>query len=282
MLVLACLLAWALARHRAAAVGVDPSHVDLALPLAFIGGAFFAGALGWFLPEELQIAGDVFVAQGRLRLYTVAMIALVVLLAYSRVAGLSFRRLADIIALPALAFMAVIRIGCYLAGCCFGDVSGHSDLLALLDDPQLRLQLQTLGTDSPASLPWAVEFPAGSFAFTQHQSLGLLEPWATGSLPVHPVQLYETLLLLPLGLALATSRHHFRHAGDEALAVLATYALLAFVLEFLRADNSLVLGPLTINQLICLAWLVIATTLALVRSPQPTSPPAARGSSRAR
>jgi len=281
MLVLACVIAWALARRRARAIGIDPSHVDLALPLAFIGGAFFAGALGWFLPEELQLAGNVFVAEGRLRLYTVAVVALVILFAYSRATGLPFRRLADLVALPALAFMAVVRIGCYLAGCCFGDVSGHGDLLALIQDPQLRLQLQTLGTGSSASLPWAVEFPTGSFAFRQHQALGLLEPWATGSLPVHPVQLYETLLLLPLGLALVKSRRFFRRAGDEALAVLAAYSLLAFALEFLRADNTVVLGPLAYNQLICLGWLGLAVALTAFRPAGRPAQLVARDSSRA-
>jgi phosphatidylglycerol:prolipoprotein diacylglycerol transferase len=282
MMVLACVFAWALARQRAKQVGIDPSHVDLALPLAFIGGAFFAGALGWFVPDELQLAGNVFVAEGRLRLYSVAMVALGILFAYSRATGLPLRRLADLVALPALAFMGIVRVGCYLAGCCFGDVSGHGDLLALIQDPRLRLQLQTLGTGSSESLPWAVQFPAGSFAYQQHQALGLLEPWATSSLPVHPVQLYETLLLALLGLALVKFRPRFRRSGDEALTVLALYALLAFALEFLRADNTLVLGPLTINQLICLAWLAIATVLAWFRPTQQPAPPAARGSSRAR
>jgi phosphatidylglycerol:prolipoprotein diacylglycerol transferase len=282
MLVLACVLAWAVARHRAKQAGIDPSHVDLALPLAFIGGAFFAGALGWFLPEELQLAGNVFVAEGRLRLYTVAVVALAILLAYSRATGLSLRRLADIIALPALVFMGIVRIGCYLAGCCFGDVSGHGDLLALVEDPRLRLQLQTLGSGATDSLPWAVRFPAGSFAYQQHAALGLLEPWATRSLPVHPVQLYETLLLALLGLLLVKSRPRFRHAGDEALTVLAAYALLEFLLEFLRADNTLVLGPLTINQLICAAWLALAVGLAPISRGQQPARPTARGSWRAR
>ena len=46
LLVLACITAWWLARRRATATGLDPSHIDLALPLAFVGGAFFAGARG--------------------------------------------------------------------------------------------------------------------------------------------------------------------------------------------------------------------------------------------
>mgnify|MGYP001087935625 CR=1 FL=1 len=45
------------------------------------------------------------------------------------------------------------------------------------------------------------------------------------------------------------------------LVALGGYAALEFLLEFLRADNALVLGPLTFNQLVCVAWLAIALLL---------------------
>jgi len=261
MLALACVAAWGLARRRAPATSLDPSHVDLALPLAFVTGAFFAGAMGWFLSSEQQVAGDVYLAEGRLRLYAVVVVVLPVLFAYCRTAGLSFRRLADVVAVPALAFMAVIRIGCFLAGCCFGDVSGHADEVAGIGDAALRLQVQTVDWLSRWQAPWAVRFPADSFAQQQHLALGMIEPGAATSLPVHPVQLYETLLVALLALTITRRRPAFTHPGHEALAALAGYAALAFLLEFLRADNALVLGPLTFNQLVCIAWLAIALLL---------------------
>ena len=149
MLVMACTAAWWLARRRAMTTGLDPTHIDLALPLAFVAGAFFAGAMGWFLSSEQQVAGDAYLAEGRLRLYAVVVVVLPVLFAYCRIAGLSFRRFADVVAVPALAFMAVIRIGCFLAGCCFGDLAADSGRLALVKDPGVRLQLQTI-----PSLQW--------------------------------------------------------------------------------------------------------------------------------
>jgi len=261
MLVLACVAAWWLARRRATATGLDPSHVDLALPLAFVAGAFFAGAMGWFLTSEQQVAGDAYLAEGRLRLYAVVVVVLPVLFAYCRIAGLSFRRFADVIAVPALAFMAVIRIGCFLAGCCFGDVSGHADAVARIGDASLRLQVQTVDWLSRWQAPWAVQFPAGSFAQEQQVALGMIEPGAAASLPVHPVQLYETLLVTLLALAITRHRTAFTRPGSEALVALGGYAILEFLLEFLRADNTLVLGPLTFNQLVCLAWLVVALLL---------------------
>ena len=45
------------------------------------------------------------------------------------------------------------------------------------------------------------------------------------------------------------------------LVTFAGYAVLAFGLQFLRADSALMLGPLTATQLIYLAWLSAALLL---------------------
>lgn len=262
LLTVACVAAWWLARRRATSVGLDPSHLDLALPLAFIAGAFLAGAFGWLLPSERWLAGETYLADRRLRLYAVALVVLPILYGYTRVAGLSLRRLADTVALPALVFMGIVRIGCFLAGCCFGGLSGHTERLTHVADPAVRLQLATVEWLSSRQLPWAVQYPQGSFAHRQHEALGLLEPGAIASLPVHPVPLYETALVAALCLVILRLRLRLRVPGSEALLALAGYAMLQFLLEFLRGDNSLVVGPLTVNQLICLAWLASAGIIA--------------------
>jgi phosphatidylglycerol---prolipoprotein diacylglyceryl transferase len=259
MMVFAGLAAWLLARRRASANGIDPSHIDLALPLAFILGASLAGILASSLASEHWLAGDVLAGATRRRLYAVAAIMLPALYVYSRVAGLSFRRLADTMATPALVFMALGRIGCLLAGCCFGGLSGNPELLANLVDPALQRQLATVPALAAVELPWAVRFPVGSFAHAQHVSLGLVSPDAPASLPVHPVQLYETLLVLALWLAIVKLRGRRPRPGKEALVVLAGYAGLQFTLEFLRGDNLLVMGLLTMNQVLGLGALVLAT-----------------------
>jgi phosphatidylglycerol:prolipoprotein diacylglycerol transferase len=189
-------------------------------------------------------------------------VVLPLLFAYCRLAGLSVRRFADVVAVPALAFMAIVRIGCFLAGCCFGDVSGHVEAVARIEDPLLRLQVQTVPWASGMELPWAIRYPIDSFAGTQHTALGLVATDAATALPVHPVQLYETLLLVLFGLAVTRLRPALSRPGDEALVALGGYATIEFVLEFLRGDNALVLGPLTLNQLICAAWLAVAALLA--------------------
>ena len=264
MLTLACVVAWWLSRRRAAAAGLDPSHIDLALPLAFIGGALCARLLVVVMPHELLIAGPGLAAESRLRLYAVAFAGLPILLLYCLLAGLQFRRMADVVALPALAWLAVLRVGCFLAGCCFGDVHGHADRIALVADPRIRHQIQTVPLLNDVSIPWTLQFPAGSFAYRQHEALGLLEPDAAASLPVHPVQLYEIVVLGLLAWLLLRLRPRLTLPGSQALAAFGGYAGAAFMLEFLRADNALELGLLTGNQLICIGWLAVAALLLVM------------------
>jgi len=71
--------------------------------------------------------------------------------------------------------LAVVRLGCLAAGCCFGTVT---------------------------DLPWAIRFPLGTEAAQVHLSMGLIGPTDTASLPVHPLQLYFMLLHLALGVFL--------------------------------------------------------------------------------
>ena len=240
MLSLACLAGWWLARRRAVARSVDASHVDLALPLALVIGAGAARLLGAAVSEDPVVAGTTLLAEHSLRLPTIATGGLAVLVLYCRAAHLSFWRLADAVAPGALLGIAVLRIGCFLAGCCFGHI-----------------------VEPSSGVPWAVRFPAGSFAYRQHVALGLIGPDAPASLPVHPVQLYESagaLLLCVLVLRLPARRIR---PGTAALIAFAAYAALAFTVQFLRADETPFVGVLAANQLIYLAWLGAVPLLAI-------------------
>jgi phosphatidylglycerol:prolipoprotein diacylglycerol transferase len=106
----------------------------------------------------------------------------------------------------------------------------------------------------PSTLPWAVAFPDG-------------RPPTT--VPVHPTQLYETILLLPLAWQLI----RWRRQGVSDAVVLGRYFMLAgairFGIEFIRV-NLPIAGPLTLAQLISL--LLIAAGFVLTRVPPPVSP----------
>ena len=100
----------------------------------------------------------------------------------------------------------------------------------------------------PTTLPWGVAFPQG------------LPPTMV---PVHPTQLYEAALLLPLAWLLI----RWRRAGVPNRIVLGRYLSIAgsirFGIEFLRVNPQVALG-LTVAQFGALAIMVVG--LALLRS----------------
>jgi phosphatidylglycerol:prolipoprotein diacylglycerol transferase len=257
---------WWLARRRVLQRGLDASHIDLVLPLSFVAALFAAPLLAGVIPQEHSIAGDALVVEHRLRLPAVLIAGLAVVWAYGRLARIPVLSLADVIAPAALLFVAILRIGCFLAGCCFGDVVGHFDVIAAMADDKLQVQVQTLSSVSSKEISWAVQFAPASAAFRQHEALGLVAPDATASLPVHPVQLYEALAALLLCLAaLGFERTHPR-PGMLTLFAASGYAAAAFSLQFLRADGALLIGPLTGNQVLFLTWLgFVPLAVALLR-----------------
>lgn len=104
-------------------------------------------------------------------------------------------RVGDALAPVAGVAMALTRLGCFLAGCCHGVVS---------------------------SVPWAVRFPAGSYAWQAHVNHALIPADATVSLAVHPLQLYFAAASLALAALAWRMLAPWRPAGQ----VLFTYLLL--------------------------------------------------------
>ncbi len=97
-------------------------------------------------------------------LYGGLLLAAAVGLIGCRLLALDVVRLADAVA-PGLGLgLGIMRVGCFLAGCCYG-----------------------VRTD----LPWGVVYPAGSNAHL-HQLAGGIGVFSLKVLPVHPTQLYET------------------------------------------------------------------------------------------
>ena len=105
---------------------------------------------------------------------------------------------------------ALGRIGCFLNGCCWGSV-----------------------TDAAC----AVSYPLGSAPHHAHSQVpGLLAEGATGSAPVHPVQLYEAGLSLLL-FAILVYLFPRRKKDGTILAIYAMgYGVIRFIMEFFRGD----------------------------------------------
>jgi phosphatidylglycerol:prolipoprotein diacylglycerol transferase len=139
-------------------------------------------------------------------------------------------------AIPSLCTgLMITRVGCLLAGCDFG---------------------------KPWNGPWAIQFPAGSFAFQQQVREGLLSADAAASLPVHPTQVYESLAgLLLFGLIWVVRRRR-RVPGESLAAFAVAYAVLRYGIEVVRADPQRGrVGPFSTSQFIALV--TFAAGLAL-------------------
>ncbi len=99
----------------------------------------------------------------------------------------------------------------------------------------------------PTNLPWGVAFPRG------------LPPT---DVPVHPTQLYEAFILIPVAWLLFRWRRH----GVPDAVVLGRYLVLVgslrFAIEFVRV-NARVLGPFTLAQAFASALIVAGVALLL-------------------
>ena len=131
------------------------------------------------------------------------------------------------------------RMGCLLAGCCFG---------------------------SPTEGSWALSFPGRSPASLAQAKLGLIASSRMPSLPVHATQIYESVgSLLVAAVCLFYVHGRKRYDGQVFFTFLGLYALLRFSLEFLRADDRGAAAGLSTSQLIGLGLSALAIALHLWR-----------------
>ena len=156
----------------------------------------------------------------------------------ARVLALPLWRAADS-AVPALAVgITLMRVGCFLRGCCFG---------------------------VPTTLPWGVTFPPGSAAWAEQLAAGRtgLLGVAGGVLPVHPTQLYELAAALVLGgAAVWLGRRARTPDGVAFLAFAFGFTVFRVANGFLRAPQSGPGAPAWLYPLLYGA--ILAATLALL------------------
>lgn len=232
MLFLAFLGSTQLAAWRARREKLDPELLyDLAL-WVFIGG--LVGARLFYVVQywgdRIRTVGDVFrIWEGGIVLYGSIMGGTAAFFFYRFLRPFPLRPLLDVVA-PSLAIgVALGRFGCFLNGCCYGDV---------------------------CDLPVGVAFPIKSPPWNAHAMLGLIPTNAPWSLPVHPTQLYSTVDGLIL-LLLLTAYYPLRRRDGEVMALLmVTYPISRFLIEHLRNDEGAIFAGLTISQNISVLLLV--------------------------
>lgn len=254
---------WLIARYRAKSASIEPRHADNLVLLILVSGLVGArlAARLFYAPNISFIDSFAVWRGGGMVFYGGFIAGALTVLIYAKLARLPIAKLCDVFAPGAAAGLAIGRVGCFMVGCCFGDIcalpSQHTAL-----DPQTTYQVRTIPSLSPAVI--GVEFPKKSDAFKQHQRLGLLEPTAVKSLPVHAVQLYEALLAAALAIWLHRRKAAF--AGEISIRLLAGYSVVRFGLEFFRADNQPIYLGMTISQVTSLGLLAIAIWFSARRS----------------
>ena len=128
--------------------------------------------------------------------------------------------------------------------------------------PMVFCSLYTVAGDDygrPTDLPWAVTFRHPDAADIGGAPLGI---------PLHPVQLYESLACLILFFILVGLARNKRFNGEIILAYSSLYALARYFLEFLRGDvdRGFVLGGLlSTSQAVAVVTLIVCIPLFVKR-----------------
>lgn len=231
---LATLVGSLLALRLAARDGASRTHTARAIACAYLaalaGGTLFEALRA--LPAALAVHSLRPLAHPGRAAYGGLLFAIVAAAVYLRSVREPLAPFFDRVAVGAGLTFALVRTGCFLAGCDYGLPTAHA---------------------------WGVRFPPGSIAAFDHVRRGFV-PRGAPSLPVHPTQLYEAALGL-LAAALAAVPVLRGHRDGRAFAVfLGVYAAGRFALEFLRGDQDRGhAGGLSTGQWVSLA---IAAALA--------------------
>jgi phosphatidylglycerol:prolipoprotein diacylglycerol transferase len=261
-LVVALFAGYLITRWRAPRVGIKASHIDNLILLVALFSLFGARFFSWlfYFPPGVSLWEALRDTGGGMVFYGGFVFGLATVVVYALGSRIELGNLLDAFS-PGLALgLAIGRIGCFMAGCCWGDVCAAPNQLAALPRDVPRWQIQTLPGISGARFPLAVRFPPESGAYEQHRKLGLVSGDAARSLPVHPVQLYESALALALCFYLHRRFSDRNWNGQISCNLLFGYAAIRFCTEFLRADNPPIYLGLTLSQVISIAIAASAST----------------------
>ncbi len=231
---IAALVAWALLPRyaRRAGFGVERART---LFLVMVGVALAGGRLMHLAITLPQIEQDPRYALGILRSggvwYGGVLACLAVGVWLARRWRVSFWSGLDMAAIPVIVAGGLGRIGCFLAGCCYG---------------------------KPTPVPWAVAY-TDPLAHRLHADLP--------AVPVHPVQLYEFAATLGLALALDRFGARPRPAGQVGLLWILAYGAIRSFLEVFRGDaeRGLIAGVVSTSQVVGLASAAVAAVLLAAR-----------------
>jgi len=223
--------------RRAIKLGEDPKHIEnlfLFIVLSSVLGSRLFHVLfedlSYYLSHPSKILA---VWEGGYTLYGAILASTLAIVLYTRYKKINFLAFADIAAASAALGVAIGRVGCFAAGCCWG---------------------------RPTTLPWGVVF-SNPDTFSEIRNT-----------PLHPTQLYESFGALVLFLYLLWRFERRRYIGQIFFHAIGFYALLRFAVEYFRGDDYrgyLFGGVISYSQFVSLVILPFALAGAIVYSRRP-------------
>lgn len=183
--------------------GMAAGRVAALLGLLFVLG--LAGARGLFVVEHHRVLANPWsaalsLAPGGLASHGAFLLAIPAGFVLARRFGLSPGAVGDCTAVGICLMGALGRLGCFLAGCCYG---------------------------RPTSLPWGVVFPETTEAAAR---------WGSGA-PLHPTQLYEAAYFVAIAGLLRAIRPHKRFDGEVFLDLVLFYSVARLFADVFRGDS---------------------------------------------
>ena len=228
--VVGSLIALRLARRDGASVVHTARAIACAYVAALAGGYVFEALRA--IPAALAAGSWRPMTHAGRAAYGGLLAAILAAAAYLKISGEPLAPFFDRVAIGAGLTFALVRTGCFLAGCDYG---------------------------MPTAGIWGVRFPPGSLAAIDHMRRGFVPP-GTPSLPVHATQLYEAALGLAAGLAAAVPIARGKRDGTAFATFLSIYAAGRFAIELLRGDQDrgAALGLSTAQ------WVSVSIAIALI------------------
>lgn len=197
MLAIGFLVAIFVASHRAKKRDI-PSQNVFDLGLYILVSALLGARIFHFFQhlDEYSSFWSVFkVWEGGLVYYGGFLLALAVCIIYLYQKKLPIGKFLDVIGPPMILGLGIGRIGCFLAGCCFG---------------------------KETSLPWGVPVK-----WTLMEASNI-------NLHLHPTQLYSFISLFIIFIILINLEKYMRFSGQLFLLTVISYSLFRFLIDFLR------------------------------------------------
>lgn len=143
----------------------------------------------------------------------------------------------DLLAIILPLVMAVQRIGCLFAGCCFG---------------------------KPTHLPWGISYGENYSAYHTHLHNGLIHHGDVYSLAVHPTQLYQVIGCLGIAMLVWIFRKRWGFGFSQFLFAIMLYGVLRFMTEFFRDPAANFIAFEVFWGLKGIQWIIAAGVIFLI------------------